>query len=214
MEEGITCEVCHGPGTTRAVVRDVCIRCHGQPWGGATPSTTILSTPLEYEGSLAKRQGLACADCHMPKQGERSFHGFQGSRVVPESYKDVVRVEGIELRGGQAIVMVKNTATGHWLPTGAETNVIFLEIVGFDAQGQAVKESEYRFEKSAFFFRTMPMRIISDTRLRDGEEREIAFNMPASIARLIATLKIKPRLWNGEIGEFVIDRKDVVVMPR
>lgn len=206
QEEGITCEVCHGPGMTRAVVRDVCVRCHAQPGPGTEPSTIILSTPLEFESSIAKREGLTCADCHLPKQGEIRFHGFQGSRAAPESYKGVVRVEAIERRGGQVVVTVRNTVTGHWLPTGAETNVIFLEVVGFDAQQRAIYQSEYRFEKSAFFFRTMPMRVTSDTRLKDGERREVSFDVPARVTRLAATLKIKPLLWNGQFTEFVIDQ--------
>ena len=213
-EEAITCEVCHGPGMTRAVVRDVCVRCHGQPmWGGTDPSTTILSTPFEFADSSAKREGITCVDCHMPKQGGISFHGFQGSRVAPETYKGVVRVEGIERRGGQVVVTVRNTVTGHWLPTGAETNVIFLEVVAFDAQGQTVHQSEYRFEKSVFFFRTIPMWVTGDTRLRDGEQRQVAFDVPASTTRVSATLKIKLRLWNNKFDEFVIDQKDVAAVP-
>lgn len=210
-EEGITCEVCHGPGMTRSIVRDVCVRCHGMAMGGDTPTTTILSTPMEFEISTAKREGLTCADCHLPKQGDIHFHGFQGSRVAPQSYSGVVRVEGIERRGAQVVVTVKNTVTGHWLPTGAETNLIFLEVVASDAQGRLVSQSEYRFEKGVFFFRTMPMWVTNDTRLRDDERREIAFDVPMAASRVGATVKIKPRLWNEDWVEFVIDQKEIAV---
>ncbi|CAB1370430.1 protein of unknown function [Denitratisoma oestradiolicum] len=213
MEESITCEVCHGPGLTQAVVRDVCKGCHGQPLGETEPepSAIMQSTPLEFERSVAKRDGQTCPDCHMPKQGGMSFHGSKSSRVAPESYKGVVRVENIERRSSQIVVTVKNNVTGHWLPTGAATNVIFLEVVGYDAKGQVAYQNEHRFEKSVFSFRKMPMAVTGDTRLKDNEKREVTFDVPMSVVRISATLTIKPRLLSGEAVEFVIDHRDTAI---
>lgn len=208
-EEGVTCEVCHGPGMTRTVVRDICVRCHGM--GGSSPSNTILGTPMEFEVSQAKEQGMTCVDCHMPKQGAANFHGFRGSRVEPDTYRGTVRIESITRRDNQIIITVKNLVAGHSLPTGAPENVIFLEVVGLDSQGQQVYQNEYRFQKNVFEFRTMPMWVMSDTRLTDGEQRELAFNLPASASRVSALVEIKPRLWNGEFSEFVIDQMEASV---
>ncbi len=214
--EGITCEVCHGPGMTHAVVRDVCDSCHNQPMGETQPepSEIISSTALEFEHSAAKRDGLTCPDCHMPKRDKVSFHGFRGSRITPESFKDVVRVESIERSGAQVLVTVKNTVTGHWVPTGTPASVLFLEVAGYNAEGQAVYEDMYRFEKSVYSFRYMPMVVAEDTRLRDGEQREVTFNVPPTVVRMNATLKLKRRpmiLWDKNISEFVIHQRDAAI---
>lgn len=210
-EEGVSCEVCHGPGMTRAVVRDVCNRCHGQATDNRDPSSVVLSTPLEFEPSLARREGATCGSCHLPKQGDMTFHAFAGSRVAPESYAGTISIQQVEVRDGQLEVTLKNNVTGHWLPTGAETNVILLEVTALDSRGQNAGQREYRFEKKTFFFRTMPMWVTGDTRLRDGELRKLAFQFPASAARVSAAVKIQPLLWDGQFGEFVIDQKAVAV---
>lgn len=181
--------------------------------GETSPSDMILSTPFEFADSAARKNGLDCVDCHMSKQGDIPDHAFQGSRTAPQSYKGIIQIEGIEQRGNQVIVTVMNTVSGHWMPTGDETKVIFLEITAFDAQDQIVYRDEYRFEKVVFFFRTMPISGAKDTRLRDGERREIAFDVPALATRLNAAVKIKPRLWNNEIVEFVIDQQAAQILP-
>ena len=44
-----------------------------------------------------------------------------------------------------------------------------------------------------------------DNRLKDGELRELTFDLSQPLSRVKATLKIKPLLWSGEIVEIEVD---------
>lgn len=98
-----------------------------------------------------------CESCHMPVvEGWRS-HRFAGSRGVPESYRGVVIVQDIGREAEGIVVTVRNTVEGHGLPTGAEANIIYLEVTGYDAGGGVAFHKEHTFLKSVFFVGTMPM---------------------------------------------------------
>jgi hypothetical protein len=202
LVEGVSCEVCHGPAQTMEVVKDVCVNCHGS---SSTIKDDMLSTPAEFLQSTAHKEGKSCVDCHMRDSEGAVFHAFQGSRAAPEVYRGVAEVERIEQRDGQLMVAVRNKVLGHYLPTGAPENILFLEIEGYDDQSKAVYREEIKFEKSAFWFRNMPMQVTGDNRLKDGELRELTFDLPQSLSRVKATLKIKPILWSGEIAEIEVD---------
>ena len=205
LAEGVSCEVCHGPARTMQVEKDVCFKCHGS----STDMTDMLSTPAEFLQSTAHKEGKGCVDCHMRDPEGAVFHAFQGSRTAPEVYFGVAEVESIEQRDGQLMVAVRNNVLGHYLPTGAPENILFLEIEGYDSQSRVVYQEEFRFEKSAFWFRNMPMQVTGDNRLKDGELRELTFDLPQSLSRIKATLKIKPILWSGEIVEIEVDSHEV-----
>ncbi len=140
----------------------------------------------------------------MPARDRTVFHGFRGSRASPEVYKGVVTIQSIERKGARLVVRVRNGVIGHFLPTGAPENVLFLTIRGSDARGRVVYTREYRFEKNMFRFRDMPMFTIADTRLRDGEDREIEFAVPET-AKVECAIAIRPLLWTGKQVEQVID---------
>ena len=204
LAEGITCEVCHGPAQTMKVVKDVCLLCHGS----STDTASMLSTPAEFLQSAAHEEGKSCVDCHMRDPAGEVYHAFPGSRAAPEVYRGVATVESIEQRGGQLVVAVRNKVTGHYLPTGAPENILFLEVEGYDSQGGVVYQDEIRFEKSAFWFRNMPMRVTGDNRLRDGELRELVFDPPRPLSRVKAVLRIKPVLWSGDTVEIEVDSQE------
>ncbi|MEE8472063.1 MAG: multiheme c-type cytochrome [Dehalococcoidia bacterium] len=195
LAEGVSCEVCHGPADTRKVVKDVCLACHETPGEG---TQAMMSTPAEFLESTAHREGKGCVDCHMRDPSGEVYHAFPGSRAAPDVYRGVAAIETIEQRRGRLLVTVRNKVTGHYLPTGAPENILFLEITGYDGQGEVAFEEEIRFEKRAYWFRNMPIWVRSDNRLRDGELREFVYYPPRPLSRVKATLKIKPVLWNGE----------------
>jgi hypothetical protein len=200
--EGIACEGCHGPGRTERVARDICLGCHQIRTMNAAMGP--LSTGREFAASAARAAGLDCASCHMPARDRAAFHGFSGSRASPEVYKGVVTIQSIERKGARLVVRVRNGVTGHFLPTGAPENVMFLTVRGSDARGRVVYAHEYRFEKNMFRFRDMPMFTIADTRLRDGEAREVEFAVPET-AKVECAIVIRPLLWSGKQVEQVID---------
>lgn len=201
--EGVSCEGCHGPGRTERVARDICLGCHQIHTMSAAMEP--LSTGREFAASAARAAGLDCVSCHMPARDRAAFHGFSGSRASPAVYKGVVTIQSIERKSEKLVVNVRNNVTGHFLPTGAPENVVFLTVRGSDAHGQPVYTREYRFENNMFRLRDMPMFTIADTRLRDGEIREVGFSVPET-ARVDVTVAIRPVLWNGRRVEQIIDR--------
>ncbi len=204
-EEGISCEVCHGPGQTMKVVEEVCFGCHQSQMEAGTQ--TMLSTPAEFLQSAAHREGKTCVDCHMRTPDGNVSHRFEGSRTTPEVYRGTVIIESVERKEGQLVVVVRNNVSGHYLPTGAPENVLFLEVTGHDDKSEVVYQREVRFEKESWWFRTMPMMVKSDTRLKDGEQRKIVLDVPSVVTNAKARLIIRPILWNGEVVRVVVDEK-------
>jgi hypothetical protein len=41
-------------------------------------------------------------------------------------------------RERQLVVVVRNNVSGHYLPTGAQENMLFLEVTGYDDRGEVV----------------------------------------------------------------------------
>jgi hypothetical protein len=202
--EGVTCEGCHGPGRTERVARDICLGCHQIHTMSAAMEP--LSTGREFEASTARAAGQNCVSCHMPRRGGSVFHGFSGSRTTPQIYQGAVTIQSLERKEGKLVVTVHNHVTGHSIPTGAPENIVFLVVRRFDAEGGSLGIEEYRFEKKMFRFRDMPMMTVSDTRLRDGEVRELKFPVAGAI-RAEVTLVLRPILWTGAQVEEVIDRR-------
>lgn len=205
-EESISCEVCHGPGRTEAVAGMFCLACHQDS------NDFILTTGSEYGASPAARQGKTCESCHMPVVDGRPSHRFAGSRAYPESYRDVVVVEGIALEdeGIEGIaVTVRNTVEGHSLPTGAPENVLFLEVTGYDVAGGVVYRQEYAFQKSVFLVGTAPMEITGDNRLKAGEVRSVLFETDIRPTSVEITVKIRPVGLDGVRREFLVHRQEV-----
>ncbi len=203
-EEGITCEVCHGPERTMTVVRNFCVACHQDS------EDFILTTGSEYAASPAAQRGKTCESCHMPMVAGRHSHRFAGSRADPQSYKGVVVVEDIVLEDDGISVTVRNTVEGHSLPTGAEVNIIYLVVTGYDAAGEVIYRQERAFLKSVFFVGTVPMEITGDNRLKAGEVRRVLFETQEKPSRLEATIKIRPLGLDGVRSEFVIHQQEAV----
>ncbi len=200
-EEGVSCEVCHGPGRTETVTKNFCVACH-------VPIGSVLTTN-EYAASPAARQGKTCASCHMPLVDGHPSHSFVGARADPESYRGVVTVESISLEQDGIAVTVKNTVEGHSLPTGEPLdNVIYLDVAGYDASGKVVYRQEHAFLQSVFYMGTMPMQIQSDNRFEAGEVRRVFFETQERPARLEATIMIRPVGLDGERREFVVHRQE------
>ncbi len=200
--ESISCEVCHGPGRTEMVVPNFCITCHQD--GG----DFILTTGTEYNESHAPGQGKTCGSCHMPVVDGRPSHYFAGSRSDPESYRDVVIVQDISQEAAGIAVTVRNTVGGHYMPTGSEDKIIYLEVTGYDTTGGVVFKKEHAFQKSVFFMGTIPMQITGDNRLKADEVRRVLIETGERPARVRARITIRPVGLDGERREFVIHEQE------
>jgi hypothetical protein len=215
LDEGVTCEYCHGKtgdlethaeqcAGRRArldVVRGArfCHNCHSvvHPITG----TDFQGTVGEWEASEPRRDGVACQDCHMPLVGEgedrHHFHGhyYPGRNPLPD--RIAVSIKHVSLEEGQISVVVKNHVHGHYLPTGAFTKAMVLEVHGFDEGGTTPVYAEESLFVKRFKFRNVlrlqkfPWKVIMDTRLKPGEEREVTFDVDESIeiARVTASIR-------------------------
>lgn len=203
-EEGVSCEVCHGPGRTEVTVRNLCVACHQDRMD------FVLTTASEYAASPAAADGRTCESCHMPRVDGVASHHFAGSRAAPDSYAGVVAIEDIALDGESVVVTVRNTVEGHFLPTAAEVNALYLDVVGYDAAGRTVLRQTYPFQKAVFSIGTMPMQVLSDNRLRPGERRQVVFAGAEHPVRLHASVVMRPVGVDGKRREFTVSEKEVV----
>jgi hypothetical protein len=222
LDEGVTCEFCHGKTGCDMDVHDeirkanleplrdekFCHQCHTvtQLITGAD----LQGTVPEWEESEARKDGLMCQSCHMPLVGEgeekHHFHGhyYPGRNPIPG--RKSVSIEDITMEGGQINVIVKNHVRSHYFPTGAHTKAIFLEVKGFPENSRKpVFEDKYLFLKRFKFkkflgIQDLPYTVYKDTRIKPEEERKIPFNTDNSmkISRVRATLRCG---FLGDLGE-------------
>ena len=239
LDEGVTCEYCHGKtgdldahaGQCRGrrevleAVRDerFCHRCHSV----VHPITKVdfQGTVGEWEASPAAREGITCQGCHMPLVGESEarhhFHGhyYPGRNPLPD--RAAVSIEDITLEDGQISVVVKSHMRGHNLPTGGFTHAMVLEVRAVDEGGMPVLEDEFLFVKRFKFRKVLgiqefPWKVTMDTRLKPEEERTVTFDLdePAEVSSVSAGIRFA---FIGDFGfepEFytseTIARKEVV----
>jgi hypothetical protein len=199
-KEGVSCEICHGPGYTKVCKDDpqfvearLCQRCHEM----TQPMTKdkMMSTYSEWLVSKAKKEGKTCYTCHMPKtiiMGKSiSYHGFYSIRTHPEWGKNKgVKIKEVIKKEDEVIIIIKNQVNGHYMPTGCPSRKIELEIVGYNNEGEIVYDDKFAFQKKVSKFLGMPWKIKSDNRLKDGEERKIIFKIEKN-----KITKIKTSLW-------------------
>jgi hypothetical protein len=205
-DEGVSCEICHGPGHTAQTdfgERPLCVRCHADE--NPLTGTGVMVTVDEWLGSRAHREGQTCTTCHMPPVEHADppmhFHGFYGNVRHPEIYPGKVRIADLRVEAGSALVSVENTVTGHFMPTGCPSKFIELVVTGEDAGGREVYTERRVFQRQMSRFMS---EVRDDTRLRDGERRELAFALPGSLGRVKATLRLYPSdLWAGGRGRII-----------
>lgn len=210
-DEGVSCEVCHGPGHTAK--RDfgpepICARCHSDE--NPLTGVKVMLTHDEWLESQGRVIGQDCASCHMPRMGDAErpmhFHGFAGNVLQPEIYPGKIRIAELRIEGDSAHVSVENTVLGHAMPTGCPSKYIELELLALDSALQ----TSYR-ERQVFQRRMDPFmrRVLEDNRLRDGERRELRFALPLHVERVEAVLRLYPSdLWQGGRGKVItLDRR-------
>lgn len=220
IDEGVTCEYCHGiDGTPEEDGHEVyekslealrnekfCHQCHAvhQPFSGVD----LHGTVGEWEQSKARKQGLTCQHCHMPVIGEgedkHHFHGhyYPGRNPLPD--RGNVIIKDIYKENGQINVIVLNPLISHSLPTGGNFNAMFLKVKGFDENSsKPIFEDQYvfikRFEfKKALGIKEMPYTVSLNTRIKSEEERKITFTPDKSVR----IRKIRATIRSAFVGDF------------
>ncbi|MCD6184891.1 MAG: hypothetical protein J7K84_03740 [Deltaproteobacteria bacterium] len=219
LDEGVTCEFCHGKtgetgcdqddeslhievrkmGLKRLRDEKWCHQCHSitQPITGVD----LQGTVHEWEQSKARKEGLMCQSCHMPLIGEgeekHHFHGHYYPERNPLPGRKSISIKAITRENGKINVIVKNHVTAHYFPTGAQTKAIFLQVKGFvENNSKPVFEDKFLFLKRFKFekflgIQDFPYTVTKDTRMKPEEERKISFNIDKSIkiSKMTATLR-------------------------
>lgn len=172
---------------------ELCSNCHGGmidiPGMQGCSDLTICDT---YGESLSVEKPEECRKCH---QG----HSFQGAHSE-EMLKKAARldVEVAEFGGKiNLVVNVTNNGTGHRLPTGPPTRIVYLKISAYDGEGiilwtnfkeNLMKEDPFGVFHIVFAdstdkapaFPWMAAKIFKDTRLSAGESRTLIYKFPAN----------------------------------
>jgi hypothetical protein len=189
--DGVACETCHGPGHTAATdfgAEPLCLRCHAME--NPVTGFPVLATRQEWADSRARREGRDCVACHMPLGADgRHFHGFAGSVAHPEVYAGLVTIDALELRGDRLRAVVTSRVEGHRMPTGCPSKYLRLHVTGRSAAGAVVEVAEERFERRLDALMT---RELGDTRLAEGEQRELDFPVPRGVESAEAVLELFP----------------------
>ena len=171
---------------------------------------TICDTNFEWKTTSFAEHGDRCRDCHMnavsgraAKNGperERIFqHNFSGAyspdmlEKAAELNLDVKEFEGEVI----LILNVINSGAAHFLPTGPPARVMFVELSATNGNDEVIwsnfsenpiVEDPYGVFHIVFADQdgkvpSMPwlaVKIVKDTRLRPGENRQLVYKFPAA----------------------------------
>ncbi len=210
----VSCEACHqgvrtGPGPSgwsvdpaasvaapsaveapHGVVRSaelvdggVCLACHAElrnPRG-----VPLCTTGPEAE---ATGSGVGCLECHM-RGGSHTFEG-----TSPALLRSAAEL-WVDFRGGKAHVVVRNTGTGHALPTGSALRQVLLETTFLDASGKVLTTStevfSRTFEDAEGNAPVPPWRAAAvrrDTRIPRSGRHTVSHTIPVEARRIVVRL--------------------------
>ncbi len=208
LDEGISCEVCHGandradvmevhekkyrPGRVALRNSERCGSCHE----AIHPLTqdAIITTMQEWRSSRAAHAGIGCVDCHMRRAADgHTVHGRGGRRTDPSIYRDAVDIRNARCGPKGLDIDVENKITGHYLPTGGPEPALIMELSLLDGGGTPLRSLETAFQRKSQPVMAFPGRTVSDNRLRDGEIRTIHFDvhdiLPVQLVSVQVTLR-------------------------
>lgn len=141
---------------------EVCAGCHDM----STPDgTMVFATYSEWKASKYAEEGRQCHDCHMPRlsgQTVRDGAGLHGHDVFndhqllgghePSQVKQAitVKVESLTRDGDRvhAVVALKNSGAGHYVPTGIPSRKLVLTVT-------ALQKKRVIFERDLVYQRVM-----------------------------------------------------------
>jgi len=178
---------------------------------------TICDTDFEWKETTIGREGKSCVDCHMTgilelfisKKVERTAqHDFSGAYSHGKLQEAAKLVLDVKEFGGEIIaaIQIVNEGAGHLLPTGPPARMGFIKVRAFDRYEEEVwsnyisnpsKEDPFGVFHIVFANQegkvpSMPWlasRIVKDTRIRPGENRQLVYKFPSEgVARVEAKL--------------------------
>lgn len=207
----------HATGPAPAHMKDgssLCLACHGELSG--VNGVPVCTTGPEWAETEA---GSTCVQCHMPTvEGpsgnlttatQHRSHRFLGPRAAWGDAKLDFVAQGVTMSGRldkrTLRVALVNTSQ-HALPSGFPGRVVVLSAVGFDAEGKEVWTSQpslltkvYHDAEGKPVLAPYAKTLAKDSRLKPGETRNIAFEVPLTVHR--AELQLGLRLVPPPLAE-------------
>ncbi len=180
---------------------------------------TICDTDFEWKATSFAESGERCRDCHMnavsgkaakngPEREKIFQHNFSGaySQDMLEKAAEL-NLDVKEFEGDVILTLdVINSGVGHLLPTGPPARMMFVKLTAKNGNGEVVwsnfsenpvAEDPYGVFHIVFADQigkvpSMPwlaVKIVKDTRLRPGENRQLVYKFPAQeVERIEAKL--------------------------
>lgn len=210
-EEGVNCEICHGPATPGLSItelhetkykpglstmkaQDFCAKCHEL-------FPPMMSPYSQWLDSKAAAEGITCQGCHMAPVDETPYHGFDSIVHNPDIYEGDLVIRDFNFSFPNISMVVENRIMGHGVPVGGPSRVLVLEISILDDQGKElhkVMESFYRkFELMPEIMGSMPTQVVlEDTTLKSLEARTMNYMLPAKLEGKISKASIMFRFYD------------------
>ena len=206
--EGVNCETCHGvapsdvpimethetkykPGRERMQGAEFCAECHEIP-GFVTPYGDWLQ-------SEAAVQGLTCQACHMgATDSGHAYHGFDSFVMNESLYEGDLSLDDIRFDFPTLDLTIENHISGHSVPAGGPTRILALELSYRDVEGNEVHRDMETFAKYHSLVPVLgfwPAKIIADTQLKSGEQRQLSFSLPPELEGKIAKIQLVLRFY-------------------
>jgi hypothetical protein len=195
-EEGVNCEICHGPATAGMSIdelhekkyspglsalkeKDFCAKCHEL-------FPPMMSPYSQWLESKAAEEGLTCQGCHMAPVDGAPYHGFDSIVNNPGIYEGDLVIRDISLTFPNISMVVENRIKSHGVPVGGPSRVLVLEISVVDDQGNElhkVVDTFYRkFGLMPEIMGSMPSDVVlEDTQLKSLEARAVNYSLPAKV---------------------------------
>lgn len=210
-EEGVNCEICHGPATAGLSVKELherqykpglsgmkdkefCAKCHEL-------FPPMMSPYSQWLESKAAEEGLTCQACHMAVVDETPYHGFDSIVHNPGIYEGDLIIRNISLDFPNISMVVENRITGHSVPVGGPSRVLVLDISVLDDQGKElhkVVDTFYRkFGLMPEIMGSMPSDVVlEDTTLKSLEARALRYALPAGVKDKMSKAYITLRFYD------------------
>lgn len=207
----------HSTGPALGALKDgrsLCLACHGEEKNPA--GLTTCSTGTEH---VASGESRGCTSCHMDEvqgpsgsattRATHRSHRFRGPSLARRLEQPGIVAEAVALSGAfdkDRLTVKLVNQSGHAFPTGFPGRMALIEVRGLDAAGKQVfvnvtsdplKEHPEAVLNMGFAdaegkpaLAAFATQLVRDNRLKPGETRELALDLPKEARKAELRLKL------------------------
>lgn len=166
-----------------------CSACHQfQPDEYALNGKLLENTYEEWKASRHAREGRSCQACHMPDR-RHLWRGIHDPEMVRSAFAFSVESGERADDGIRAVLSIRNTGAGHYLPTYVTPRLV-VEIEQLDDDGRSLPGT--RLEH--LIQRQVPLDLgseLADTRLPPDGELRLRYERPAHRAAVALAYRLR-----------------------